>query len=144
MAKNASAKRDGDKIVKSKEEWRAQLTPDQYYVTREHGTEPAYSGAYDQCKDKGIYNCVCCGNPLFRSSQKFDSGTGWPSFYDSITRDAVNDKKDRSFLMVRTEIVCAKCDAHLGHVFADGPAPTGLRYCMNSLSLDLEKQDDTR
>ncbi len=144
---DASAKSDdgtdGGKIVKSKEEWRSQLTPDQYYVTREHGTEPAYSGAYDQCKDEGVYKCVCCGNPLFDSDHKFDSGTGWPSFYDSITRDAVDDKKDRSFLTVRTEIVCAKCDAHLGHVFPDGPAPTGLRYCMNSLSLDLEKKDDT-
>ncbi|NKB50439.1 MAG: peptide-methionine (R)-S-oxide reductase MsrB [Alphaproteobacteria bacterium] len=136
------AKDKGDKIVKSKEEWRAQLTPDQYYVTREHGTEPAYSGVYDQCKDKGIYNCVCCDNPLFRSSQKFDSGTGWPSFYDSITKNAVADKKDRSFFMVRTEIVCAKCDAHLGHVFPDGPPPTGLRYCMNSLSLDLQKTEE--
>lgn len=135
------AKKDG-KIVKSKEEWRAQLTPDQYYVAREHGTEPPFSGAYDQCKDQGIYNCVCCGNPLFRSSQKFDSGTGWPSFYDSITKDAVEDRKDRSFFVVRTEIVCAKCDAHLGHVFPDGPPPTGLRYCMNSLSLDLKKQDE--
>ena len=148
MAKrSASAKRedghDDGKIVKSKEEWRAQLTPDQYYVTREHGTEQPFSGAYDQCKDKGVYNCVCCGNPLFNSTQKFDSGTGWPSFYDSITKDAVKDKKDRSFFMVRNEIVCAKCDAHLGHVFPDGPPPTGLRYCMNSLSLDLQKKDGT-
>ncbi len=148
MAKSdASAKsddgNDGGKIVKSKEEWRSQLTPDQYYVTREHGTEPAYSGAYDQCNDDGVFKCVCCGNPLFDSAHKFDSGTGWPSFYETITRDAVDDKKDRSLFMVRTEIVCSKCDAHLGHVFPDGPAPTGLRYCMNSLSLDLDKKDDT-
>ena len=136
------ANEDG-KIVRSKEEWRAQLTPAQYYVTREHGTEPPFSGAYAQCKDKGVYNCVCCGNPLFRSNHTYDSGTGWPSFYDSVTKDAVKDKKDRSFFMVRTEIVCAKCDAHLGHLFPDGPPPTSLRYCMNSLALDLQKTDDT-
>ncbi|MFT5180627.1 MAG: peptide-methionine (R)-S-oxide reductase [Alphaproteobacteria bacterium] len=144
MAKNdASEKNDGDKIVKSDADWRAQLTPEQYHVTREHGTEPAYSGEYDGCKDQGVYKCVCCGNPLFRSAQKFDSGTGWPSFYDTIAPDAVEDRKDRSFFMVRTESVCCKCDAHLGHVFPDGPAPTGLRYCMNSLSLKLEKEDGT-
>ena len=136
------AKEDTGKVVKSEEEWRAQLTPEQYHITREHGTEPAFSGEYDGCKDQGVYKCVCCGNPLFDSAHKFDSGTGWPSFCDSITRNAVDDRKDRSFFMVRTEIVCAKCDAHLGHVFPDGPAPTGLRYCMNSLSLDLQRKDE--
>ena len=141
-AKRASAK-NTDKIVKNDAEWRAQLTPEQYHVTRQHGTEPAYSGEYDGCKDRGVYRCVCCGNPLFDSAHKFDSGTGWPSFYETITRDAVDDRKDRSFFTMRTEIVCSKCAAHLGHVFPDGPPPTGLRYCMNSLALDLDKKDDT-
>ena len=139
---DTSIKEDTDKIVKSDEEWRAQLTPEQYHVTRQHGTEPAFSGEYDSCKDQGVYKCVCCGNPLFDAAQKFDSDTGWPSFYDSIARGAVDDRRDRSFFMVRTEIVCAKCDAHLGHVFPDGPPPTGLRYCMNSLALDLERKDE--
>jgi len=136
-------KSDSDKIVKSDAEWRAQLTPEQYQVTRRHGTERAFTGEYDKCKDPGVYKCVCCGNPLFDAAHKFDSGTGWPSFYQSITKDAVEDRTDRSFFMVRTEIVCAKCDAHLGHVFPDGPAPTGLRYCMNSLALDLDRKTKT-
>jgi peptide-methionine (R)-S-oxide reductase len=139
---DAHAKTDSEKIIKSDEEWRAQLTPEQYHVTRQHGTEAAFSGEYDGCKDQGVYKCVCCGNPLFDAAHKFDSGTGWPSFYDPIAQDAVEDRKDRSFFMVRTETVCAKCDAHLGHVFPDGPAPTGLRYCMNSLSLKLEPKDE--
>ena len=132
---------DGGKVVKSEDEWRSQLTPEQYHVTRQHGTERAFSGEYDQCKDQGVYKCICCGNPLFDAKQKFDSGTGWPSFYDTIDKDAVEDRTDRSFFMVRTEIVCAKCDAHLGHVFPDGPPPTGLRYCMNSVALDLDRED---
>jgi peptide-methionine (R)-S-oxide reductase len=139
---DTSIKENTGKIVKSDEEWRTQLTPEQYHVTRQHGTEPAFSGEYDDCKDQGVYKCVCCGNPLFDAAQKFDSDTGWPSFYDSITRGAVDDRRDRSFFMMRTEIVCAKCDAHLGHVFPDGPPPTGLRYCMNSLALDLERKDE--
>jgi|TARA_B110000263_G_scaffold245801_1_gene255914 peptide-methionine (R)-S-oxide reductase len=132
-------KSDDNKLNQTDEEWRAQLTPEQYHVTREHGTEPAFSGEYDKCKDKGIYKCICCGNPLFNSEKKYDSGSGWPSFYDPITKDAVENREDHSFFMTRTETVCSNCEAHLGHVFPDGPQPTGLRYCMNSLSLILEK-----
>ena len=111
-------------------------------MLRQEGTEPLFSSPLNDEKRQGTFVCAGCQQPLFASSTKFDSGTGWPSFYDSITRDAVDDRKDRSFFMVRTEIVCAKCDAHLGHVFPDGPPPTGLRYCMNSLSLDLERKDE--
>ena len=120
----------------------AELTPEQYRVTRQKGTEPAFCGAFWNKSNPGTYSCVCCDQPLYSSEAKYSSGTGWPSFYDSITKDAVNDRKDRSFFMVRTEIVCAKCDAHLGHIFPDGPTPTGLRYCMNSLALDLKRKDD--
>tara|TARA_B100001559_G_scaffold282764_1_gene257066 strand:+ start:63 stop:482 length:420 start_codon:yes stop_codon:yes gene_type:complete len=137
-------KSKNDKLKKTDQEWRSLLTPEQYHVTREHGTEPAFSGEYDNCKDKGIYKCICCGNPLFHSDQKYDSGSGWPSFYDPITKQSIESREDNSLFMVRTETVCANCDAHLGHVFPDGPQPTGLRYCMNSLSLVLEKlpEDD--
>ena len=137
-------KSKNDKLKKTDQEWRSLLTPEQYHVTREHGTEPAFSGEYDSCKDKGIYKCICCGNPLFHSDQKYDSGSGWPSFYDPITKESIESREDNSLFMVRTETVCANCDAHLGHVFPDGPQPTGLRYCMNSLSLVLEKlpEDD--
>ncbi len=137
-------KSKNDKLKKTDQEWRSLLTPEQYHVTREHGTEPAFSGEYDNCKDKGIYKCICCGNPLFHSDQKYDSGSGWPSFYDPITKESIESREDNSLFMVRTETVCANCDAHLGHVFPDGPQPTGLRYCMNSLSLVLEKlpEDD--
>ena len=137
-------KSKNDKLKKTDQEWRSLLTPEQYHVTREHGTEPAFSGEYNNCKDKGIYKCICCGNPLFHSDQKYDSGSGWPSFYDPITKESIESREDNSLFMVRTETICANCDAHLGHVFTDGPQPTGLRYCMNSLSLVLEKlpEDD--
>jgi len=129
------------KIKKSDAEWQEQLTPEQYYVTRQHGTERAFSHPYNAEKRSGTYNCVCCGEPLFRSDAKFDSGTGWPSFYEPISEDAVSEHTDRSFFMKRTETRCAKCDAHLGHVFPDGPQPTGLRYCMNGLALSLKPDE---
>lgn len=119
------------KIEKSKEEWREQLTPEQYHVTREHGTERAFSGPHQDEHRPGTFTCVCCGNSLFKTDAKFDSGTGWPSFFQPASEDSVSEHKDRSFFMVRTEIRCKDCEAHLGHVFNDGPQPTGLRYCMN-------------
>ena len=121
------------------EEYRAQLTPEQYHVAREKGTERAFTGAYWDCKDEGTYRCVCCEAPLFSSSTKYDSGTGWPSFYEALDPDAVITETDRSFGSVRTEVLCANCGAHLGHVFPDGPRPTGERYCMNSASLRLDR-----
>ena len=128
-----------EKISKTDEEWKKQLTPEQYKVTRKAGTERAFTGEYHDSKEKGTYTCVCCGQPLFESNTKFDSGTGWPSFYQPIAKDAVEEKDDSSWFVTRTEVVCSRCDAHLGHVFDDGPKPTGLRYCMNSASLKLKK-----
>ena len=126
-----------DKVVKSDAEWRAELTPLEYQVTRRAGTERAFTGEYWQTKTKGVYLCRCCGAPLFDANAKYDSGTGWPSFTEPVAEEAVATKRDRSLFMVRTEVLCARCDAHLGHVFPDGPAPTGQRFCMNSASLRL-------
>ncbi len=127
-----------DKIIKSEAEWKAQLTTEQFQVTRKHGTERAGSHPYDDVKGDATFTCVCCGSPLFTAADKFDSGTGWPSFVRPIAPDAVEEHSDRSFFMRRTEIRCARCDAHLGHVFPDGPPPTGLRYCMNGVALDVK------
>ena len=133
---------DNTKIIKSDAEWYAQLTPEQYEITRQAGTERAFTGKYNDSKEPGVFVCVCCDAPLFTSDEKFDSGTGWPSFWAPVSEAAVENRVDRDHGMVRNEAVCSRCDAHLGHVFPDGPQPTGLRYCMNSASLKLKSRDD--
>ncbi len=130
------------RVTKTDAEWREQLTHEQYHVTRRKGTERAFTGEYRDCKEAGVYKCVCCGNELFRSDTKYESGTGWPSFWAPVSEDSVTTAEDNSLFMRRTEVLCSVCDAHLGHVFDDGPEPTGLRYCLNSIALDLERDGE--
>ncbi len=140
----AKEKKMNQKIIKTDEEWKQILSPPVYQILRKKGTERAFTGKYYNHKEKGVYICAGCGNELFHSSAKFDSGTGWPSFYQPIAEDRIETETDRSFFMIRTEVHCARCGGHLGHVFPDGPLPTGLRYCINSLSLDFRKETNDK
>jgi peptide-methionine (R)-S-oxide reductase len=140
-AKNSKVNSMENKIVKTEEEWQKELTPEEYHVLREKGTERAFTGEYDHFFEEGVYKCAACGNELFSSVHKYDSGCGWPAYWTALAKDKVTLKEDRSFGMVRTEVLCAKCGSHLGHVFDDGPEPTGQRYCINSVSLDFVKKE---